>query len=80
MGTRDLVLPSLGCTTSEQKVKTESSTTMQGRLPSLPARGLSNSAAPHRHHRSGLPYLFPLSTLSSSKPVCPETLLLLSLG
>ena len=36
-GTRDLVLPSLGCTTSEQKVKSESSTAMRERLPSLPA-------------------------------------------
>ena len=31
MGNRDLVLPSLGCTTSEQKVKTESSMAMRGR-------------------------------------------------
>ena len=37
MVTRDLVLPSLGCTTSEQKAKTESSTAMRGRLPRLPA-------------------------------------------
>ena len=37
MGTRELVLPSLGCTTSEQKVKFESSTAMRECLPSLPA-------------------------------------------
>ena len=37
METRELVLPSLGCTTSEQKVKSESSTAMRERLPSLPA-------------------------------------------